>query len=737
MSLFGPPNIEKMKAKKDVKGLIKALGYKKDLYVRRDAPLLYKMSDPVGQAAAIREAAAQALGQIGDPQAVDSLITALKDEESFSVKKAAMEALGQIGDARAVDPLIDTLKNRYSVSTQYAARALGEIGDARAVDPLIAALKSKDEHVRQAAAEALVRIGAPAVETLTATLKDKDRDARQAVVEILDKLNWRPRKDETGVYYWIIKKDWKRCVSLGSLAVEPLSTELIEGDRDVRQAVAQALGEIGDARAVEPLIAALKDKDGDVCKTVVEALGEIGDAQSVKPLILVLNNQKADIRQAAVEALGKIGSPVVEPVSAVLRNQDVDVRHTAAEVLDRLHWQPHEDETGAYYWSIKREWERCVSLGALSVEPLIAALEEKDKEVREAAAEALGEIGDARAIKPLIARLDEKEVRQTVVDALVKIGIPAVEPLFATLREKDLDTRQAAAEALDKLTWQPREDATGAYYWAVKREWSRCISLGAMAVEPLIAALEYLYERQAAIAALVEIGAPSVKPLIVVLKDLNNDVRQAAIKALGMIGDANAVKPLVAVLEDRKSDLRQPAARALGEIGDARAVKPLIAALEDQFVRPTATEALIKIGKPAVSPLCTALRSINNDVRGSALMALGEIGDERAVKPLIAALENPFMRPTATEALIKIGKPAVEPLISTLKNKDADVRRAAARALVLLYTTGNLDEQNKQTILALRGTILGTSHPHDDHHGDDACLSTHHDIPGAIVEFPL
>ena len=281
MRLFGPPNIEKMKAKKDVKGLIKALGYKK--------------SDPIGQSATIRKAAAQALGKLGDPQAVDPLITALKDEEILSsVKTAALEALGQIGDARAVDPLIDILMEENSQSL-CAAKALGEIGDARAVEPLITALKSKYKFKRQAASEALVRIGAPAGEPLTTSLKDKDRDARQAVAETQDKLNWRPRKDVTGAYYWIIKKDWKRCVSIGSLAVEPLSAELKEGDRDVRQAAAQALGKIGDARAVEPLLAALKDTDGDV-------------------------------------------------------------RRAAAAALDKLNWQPREDETGVYYWIIKKDW---------------------------------------------------------------------------------------------------------------------------------------------------------------------------------------------------------------------------------------------------------------------------------------------------------------------------------------------------------------------------------------------
>ena len=85
MGLFGPPNIEKMKAKRDVQGLIEALGYQKD--------------------ASIRSAAARALGELKDVQAVEPLIATLKDSDS-KVSELAAEALGKIGDARAVEPLI-------------------------------------------------------------------------------------------------------------------------------------------------------------------------------------------------------------------------------------------------------------------------------------------------------------------------------------------------------------------------------------------------------------------------------------------------------------------------------------------------------------------------------------------------------------------------------------------------------------------------------------------------------
>ena len=48
--------------------------------------------------------------------------------------------------------------------------------------------------------------------------------------------------------------------------------------------------------------------------------------------------------------------------------------------------------------------------------------------------------------------------------------------------------------------------------------------------------------------ALVEIGGPTVEPLIEVLKDENSEVRNIAVDTLIKIGDARAVEHLVEVL---------------------------------------------------------------------------------------------------------------------------------------------------------------------------------------------
>lgn len=79
-----------------------------------------------------------------------------------------------------------------------------------------------------------------------------------------------------------------------------------ENDYDVREDAADALGEIGDARAVEPLIAALGDPDDDVREAAAEALGNIGDPRAADPLRAALNDPVGGVRTEAEKALGRL-----------------------------------------------------------------------------------------------------------------------------------------------------------------------------------------------------------------------------------------------------------------------------------------------------------------------------------------------------------------------------------------------------------------------------------------------
>ena len=65
----------------------------------------------------------------------------------------------------------------------------------------------------------------------------------------------------------------------------------------------------------------------------------------------------------------------------------------------------------------------------------------------------LGEIGDLRAIEPLIARLEDghSSVHTAAAAALTKNHVAAVEPLIATVRQVDASARESAIELLGEI----------------------------------------------------------------------------------------------------------------------------------------------------------------------------------------------------------------------------------------------------------------------------------------------
>jgi hypothetical protein len=137
--------------------------------------------------------------------------------------------------------------------------------------------------------------------------------------------------------------------------------------------------------------------------------------------------------------------------------------------------------------------------------------------VRRAAAEALGKLGDSRAVEPLIRALGDSDhnVRRIAAMALGKLGDPrAVEPLIGRLGDSNHNVRYAIA-----------------------------LALGALG-DPRI-----------------------VEPLIGVLGDSDHNVRRIAAEALGKLGGPRIVKPLNQALGDKLECVRNPAAAALGKLG--------------------------------------------------------------------------------------------------------------------------------------------------------------------------
>ena len=174
---------------------------------------------------AVREDATIALGNIGDPQAVDALLEAMKDG---TVKRHAIDSLGMIGDPRAFQPVLDALKGKGIhqegkptpgciisedlLIKESAATALGHFRHPKVIPDLVLLLK--DLVLRDYAANSLVLIGDTAIEPLVSFLHDPDLSKvekeservlafatsrmtaagalKTVVLDTLDKLGWKP-----------------------------------------------------------------------------------------------------------------------------------------------------------------------------------------------------------------------------------------------------------------------------------------------------------------------------------------------------------------------------------------------------------------------------------------------------------------------------------------------------------------------------------------------------------------
>jgi HEAT repeat protein len=370
----------------------------------------------------------------------------------------AVEALAKVGGAQAVKPLLDALYSKDFTVRSAAATALGEVGDARAVDPLIHALRDQHHQVCLAA-----------------------------------------------------------CISLGKMgdqrAVEPLIKMLRHSAPDVRTAAVAALGKLRDSLAVMPVVEQLRDSDLEVREAAAAALGLIGDEKAIHHLVMSMTDSHSTVRQAAANSLRRIepywerseaAFSAIPNLQAALKHKDYWVRHSAADVLKKLGIsEAHEsklplDSDGALQ---KRQAAQSV---------LKSMLNDRDREFRQASAEALGRIGLADSIAPLVERLSDS----------------------------DLGVRSSAARSLEILRWQPEKPAQKARQLVALERWSDAANLGAEAADALAEALtrKEPRTRQRIIEALVQVGGTkAVAALRALATNPIASIREEATAALNIL----------------------------------------------------------------------------------------------------------------------------------------------------------------------------------------------------------
>ncbi|HEX8706121.1 MAG TPA: HEAT repeat domain-containing protein [Myxococcaceae bacterium] len=299
---------------------------------------------------------------------------------------------------------------------------------------------------------------------------------------------------------------------------------------EVKAALARAVGDLKHPSSLEPLQAALDpaSTDTDVHlanKELASALGKLGDARAAPTLAGLLRSRDNYTRIEAIQALGAMRSPVgVEPLVQLATDENA--------------------------------------------EPLL----------NKKAIEALGRIGDARAVPALVKMLTkERRGISFYVEssfALYQLGTPAADALLAALEGRD----SALAE------WAKQHGVHPASY--------------AMKSAQILGDLR---DRRAEAALLKQLAFKNEDPRIQAL------VRMQAADALGRMRAATAVKPLSALVAEEDPTVRAAYARALVLIGGREALPALekAAAQGDWYAREVAMQGVAMLGDAREQPLFT------------------------------------------------------------------------------------------------------------------------------------
>ena len=431
-----------------------------------------------------------------------------------------------------------------------------------------------------------------------------------------------------------------------------------------------ALALAGDARARALVEAAVDADDEGVREHAALRLARLYPAGSAAPHLRAAQSKHADVRLGAIAALLAIrdgGPEVADAIAAALTSEQPDLRFRAAVGLAKRGDPRGVDVLAAFLRSEDEADDAKDALVELAVTP----------------------DGAAAAAAAIAARLDDDPdrtaSREELVDALGEIKDPAAIPtllriLFEPDKEDDDEwerdeTREAILRAFEEI---------GKDHQAKPRAMPRGEDVP-----------RYREDR-----ALVYLGelAKAVKP----------EHRKHAAEHLGAIEDRAAEELLGKLLLDREEEVRVSAANGLAkrvELFPSASLAPLEAALRGgrrELVLPAAL-GLAARGRPeAFQPLMLVLKAGEGNDRELALLALGSLGDRRALEEILALL-------------------APEPDDTAAQQLTAGAVEALGRMLPRLVDDGDDEHRERVERLALAGdgalrvrAVTGLRHAGDD-----------------------
>ncbi len=391
--------------------------------------------------------------------------------------------------------------------------------------------------------------------------------------------------------------------------VDPLLDALRTGEASVRTSAARALVRQRNSGATDKLIALAQDRSGSAAlrADVIAALSSAPDKRTVEAMVGLLDDPVAAVRSAAAESLAKL----------------TNIR---AFGDDSAQWKQ--------WWKANKDKDRSAWLVDLadSLARAKAALEADNQRLRERLTRTISELYDATPVTQ----------RETMLVGLLKDPLADVRLVALRL----VDRRIASNEPVSP---------------EVRSE-----------VRVLLGDGDARVRQQAAIL----MASPADSEALTVLLDRlaveeTPQVREALLKALGQLRQAEALPAVLAEINSQHENISAAAAAALGRIASR---VPL-----DEDQRRQASEAIVLRYK-AIDPAAGDGMAL----REALLSAMGAVGEESFMPVLTEALKDPSakVRLAAVSSLAKVGQAAAAPALAALTaDSDRGVRQAAIAAL--------------------------------------------------------
>lgn len=451
-------------------------------------------------------------------------------------------------------------------------------------------------------------------------------------------------------------------------ALPALGRALDDPNYLVRRAAFAGLKRLFPEGADEPLLLALGSRSDDVARAALDELAARGEAGR-PALARALNAGVPEVRKHAFSLLeGLYPKGSLEPLFHALQSDHADLR---LGVLQKLAHTRDERVQGALIKALQSDHDDLRLMAAellagrkndLATDALAAFLRSEDRGTQERARAALVRLGSAAAVEALAARLEEDTDESARVELLRALSRTRNEAALAPLCQRFADeSEEVRSAALDGAFALSKLDSA-------RRDWPLAIR----ALHPAATARDPALRLRAA--AELEHGEEVGQNTI--LRGLFSD-RDAEVRKTAVASYASRVSKKGAPVEPLEDVLRKGARETM------------LAAAEGVAERQ---------GAAALRPLLLFARAGEEEERPRAILALGTLGDVRALAELETlaaggteeAPVEPAMRVAAVEALGRIHDRLKDPearkrildgLEQNVLDRDEEIQKAALRGL--------------------------------------------------------